>query len=467
MTACKIAWGNEHAAPRGRPDRDDSDVVSVTPKRASAGVDRPPDGLPGLLAELEWRGMLHETTPGLRARLANGRLIAGYNGFDPSGPSLHVGSLVPIFGMIHLQQRGGRPVALVGGATGMIGDPSGRSAERTLLDDETLESNLTSIRSQLERLLDFTAGPTGAVMVNNLDWLGRYSMLDFLRDVGKHFTIPYMLAKDSVQLRLPSGLSYTEFSYMLLQSADFLHLYREHGVELQMGGADQWGNITAGLELIRRVEGPIDGESPAHGLAYPLFTDPSGAKFGKTAEGTSVWLDPARTSPYAFYQYWLATEDADVGHRLRFFTLLTREEIESLEAEVTARPEARAAQRALAREVTARVHGENAARQAEDLARAVFEEGLLALDEERFRTVIAELHRFPVPGPSATAAGTAIASGVASSGGEARRLISQGGFYVNDVRITDPNAPLPQPIHERFWVVRAGKKTPHIGERAD
>jgi tyrosyl-tRNA synthetase len=225
------------------------------------------EGPAGLLEELRWRGMLAETTPGLPARLATNRPIAGYIGFDPSAASLHVGHLVPIFGLIRLQQFGGRPVAVVGGGTGMIGDPSGRSAERNLLDRPTLEANVAALRVQLERFLDFGAG--GAVMVNNLDWLGELSLIDFLRDVGKHFTVPYMLAKDSVQVRLDKGLSFTEFSYMLLQATDFEHLYRTMGVELQMGGADQWGNITAGLELIRRVSGGDQDAEPAHGLAYP------------------------------------------------------------------------------------------------------------------------------------------------------------------------------------------------------
>jgi tyrosyl-tRNA synthetase len=440
--------------------------VSVTPEEASANPIEPPDGLSGLLAELEWRGMLHASTPGLAERLASGRTIAGYNGFDPSGPSLHVGSLVPVFGLIHLQRRGGKPVVIVGGATGMVGDPSGTSAERNLLDRDTLEANLAGIRGQLERFLDFSPGPTGAIVLNNLDWLGRYSMLEFLRDVGKHFTIPYMLAKDSVKVRLPSGLSFTEFSYMLLQAADFLHLYRQHGVELQMGGADQWGNITAGLELIRRVTGQ-EGESPAHGLAYPLFTDPSGAKFGKTSEGTSVWLDPARTSPYAFYQYWLATEDADVGHRLRFFTLFPQEQVEALEAETAGRPEARAAQRALARDITSRVHGEAATREVEELSRAVFEEGLLSLDIHAFGQAIAEL---PLSRAATDQVGSpsqlALVSGVVTSGGEARRLIAQGGLYVNDVRVADPNDGLPEPVHGRYWVVRAGRKNVRIVELA-
>jgi tyrosyl-tRNA synthetase len=442
-------------------------VTSRTVGKASGEtVAEPAEGLRGLLAELQWRGMIHATTPGLAARLASGRPISAYNGFDPSGPSLHVGHLVPIFGLIHLQRRGGRPVAVVGGATGMIGDPSGTSAERNLLDRDTLEANLTSIRRQLEHFLDFS-GSAAAVMVNNLDWLGRYSMLEFLREIGKHFTIPYMLAKDSVQLRLQSGLSYTEFSYMLLQAADFLHLYRDRGVELQMGGADQWGNITAGLELIRRIEGVGEGDTPAHGLAYPLFTDPSGAKFGKTAAGTSVWLDPARTSPYAFYQYWLATEDADVGGRLRFFTLVPRSGIESLEAEQQSRPEARAAQRTLARDITERVHGRAAADEAIRVSELVFSGGpiddpavLATLNDsvDGFEYRDADLAR-------GTLAFT-VATGTFASNGEARRVISQAGLSINNERIMSPDSAVPEPIAGEWLVVRVGKKRLRIGRRA-
>ena len=240
----------------------------------------------GLLDELEWRGILHATTPGLPARLASGEPISGYNGFDPTANSLHIGHLVPIFGLLRLQRHGGRPVALMGGGTGMIGDPSGRSSERNLLDRRHARGQRwPPLRPQLERFLDFSPGAGGAVMVNNLDWLGPLSLIDFLRDTGKHFTIPYMLAKDSVQVRLDRGLSFTEFSYMLLQAYDFAHLHREMGVELQMGGADQWGNITAGLELIRRSSGAGEDAHPAHGLAYKLLLSPSGAKFGKSEFG--------------------------------------------------------------------------------------------------------------------------------------------------------------------------------------
>jgi tyrosyl-tRNA synthetase len=421
-------------------------------------------GLAALLPELEWRGILHATTPGLPERLASGRPISGYIGFDPSADSLHVGHLVPIFGLLRLQRFGGRPVAVVGGGTGMIGDPSGRSSERNLLDAETLASNVAALRGQLERFLDFGQGESGAVMVNNLDWLGKFTLIDFLRDVGKHFTVPYMLAKDSVQVRLDRGLSFTEFSYMLLQAADFEHLHRTMGVELQMGGADQWGNITAGLELIRRRGGVEEGGAdPAHGLAYKLLLSPSGAKFGKSEGGESVWLDAKRTSPFAFYQYWLNTDDRDVGTYLRWFTELPREEIERLDGEVAARPEAREAQRALARDITARTHGEVGLREAEASTNAVFGQGLVGLSAEALAAL--DPIRLAVDA-SWTAAGTAVAIGAVSSNGEARRLVSQGGLYINDERVTDPSARLPEPLHGRFWVIRTGKKNTRILERA-
>ncbi len=442
---------------------DDPDVPPVTAEPVPAG-----SGPAALLPELEWRGILHATTPGLPDRLATGRPIAGYIGFDPSAASLHVGHLVPIFGLLRLQRFGGRPIAVVGGGTGMIGDPSGRSSERNLLDREALEANVASIRSQLERFLDFGAGEGGALMVNNLDWLGEFTLIEFLRDVGKHFTVPYMLAKDSVQVRLDRGLSFTEFSYMLLQAADFEHLHRTMGVELQMGGADQWGNITAGLELIRRRGGVEEGGAdPAHGLAYKLLLSPSGAKFGKSEGGESVWLDPALTTPFAFYQYWLNTDDRDVGTYLRWFTELPREEIERLDASLASAPERREAQRALARDITMRTHGAEAAASAEQQAASVFERGLVQLGPDEFAAAASDLPRVTLAVESSwTAAGTAVASGAASSNGEARRLVSQGGLYINDERVTDPNAPLPEPLHGRYWVIRTGKKNTRILERA-
>jgi tyrosyl-tRNA synthetase len=429
-------------------------------------------GLPALLDELEWRGMLHATTPGLPARLAEGRPISGYNGFDPSGPSLHIGHLVPIAGLIRLQRHGGQPVALVGGATGMIGDPSGTSAERNLLDRDTIEANVAGIRAQLERFLDFgsDAGSRAAIMANNLDWLGDIRMLDFLRDVGKHFTVPYMLAKDSVQVRLERGLSFTEFSYMLLQAADFEHLHRTLGVELQMGGADQWGNITAGLELIRRRAGLAPGtdgdtQDPAHGLAYKLLLSPSGTKFGKTESGESIWLDPNRTSPFAFYQYWLTRDDRDVGMYLRWFTELSREEIEALEAEVAARPEARAAQLALARDLTRRTHGDGGLATAEEASDLAFSRAP-ARTEEALATLFDSGLGFELPAePAATLAGLLVEAGLFPSLGEVRRLISGGGLTVNYERVTDPAAPVPELLFGRWLDVAVGKKGRHIGRR--
>jgi tyrosyl-tRNA synthetase len=432
--------------------------------------------LGGLIAELEWRGMLHATTPGLQARLATGRPISGYNGFDPTGPSLHIGSLVPIFGMLHLQRHGGRPVALIGGATGMIGDPSGASAERNLLDRDTIEANAAGIRSQLERFIDFgaDAGPTAALMANNLDWLGDVRMLDFLRDVGKHFTVPYMLAKDSVQVRLERGLSFTEFSYMLLQAADFEHLHRTLGVELQMGGADQWGNITAGLELIRRRAG-LAGESgsdgsqdPAHGLSYKLLLSTSGTKFGKSEAGESVWLDPARTSPFAFYQHWLNSDDRDVGTYLRWFTLLSREEIEALEADLAAHPDARTAQRALARDISLRTHGPEALQQAEAASELAFSRQP-AKDESALATLYDSGLGFDVSPAwlDGSLAALLVEAGLFGSLGEVRRLISGGGMTVNYERVLDPAAAVPPLLFGRWLDVAIGKKGRHIGRLAE
>jgi tyrosyl-tRNA synthetase len=419
----------------------------------------------GLLAELEWRGILHATTPGLADRLATGRPISAYIGFDPSAPSLHVGHLVPIFGLLRLQRSGGRPVAVIGGGTGMIGDPSGRSSERNLLDRATLETNLAGIRAQLERFLDFTPGSGGAVMVNNLDWLGELSLIDFLRDTGKHFTVPYMLDKDSVQVRLERGLSFTEFSYMLLQAYDFWHLYRTMGVEMQMGGADQWGNITAGLELIRRTAGVGEDapDQPAHGLSYKLLLSPSGTKFGKSESGESIWLDAERTTPFAFYQYWLNTDDRDIGTYLRWFTEFARDEIEELEAELASRPEGRAAQRALARDITARTHGEAAATKAEADSETLFS-GAPVTDPALLQTLFDSTGGFRFPSSALTnGVGALLAdAGVVASRGEARRLIAGGGVTVNGARVADPAA-VPELVAGEWLDVRIGKRRRAIG----
>lgn len=448
--------GMNNRVPTKGPDRDGSasdDVTSASPRPD------PAPGLPGLVDELEWRGILHATTPGLRERLATGRPISAYIGFDPSADSLHVGHLIPIFGLIRLQQRGGQPVALVGGGTGMIGDPSGRSSERNLLDRPTLARNVAAIHAQLERFLDFSPGPAQARMANNYDWLGSISLIDYLRDVGKHFTVPYMLAKDSVQQRLERGLSFTEFSYMTLQALDFATLYREYGVELQMGGADQWGNITAGLELIRRTSGGDAEESPAHGIAYKLLLAPSGAKFGKSESGDSVWLDAARTTPYAFYQYWFNLDDRDVATYLRWFTLWSRERIEALDAAVAARPDAREAQRELAFDLTARVHGSAEAEAAVAVSAALFQR-----EPVTDPSLLARIHaatRGPEAAPDVIAGGVAVLlaeTGLAPSRGEARRLISGGAITVNGERVTDQSAAVPPPVAGEWLEVRVGKR---------
>jgi tyrosyl-tRNA synthetase len=406
---------------------------------------------PDVLAELRWRGMLADATPGLAERLARGP-IALYNGFDPTGSSMHVGHLVPVFGLLHFQRHGHRPVGVVGGGTGMIGDPSGRSAERNLLDESTLSRNVAGLAEQLGRFLDFAPGPSAAKLVNNLDWLGRFGLIEFLRDVGKHFTVPYMLAKDSVQLRLDSGLSFTEFSYMLLQSADFLHLFREDGVELQTGGADQWGNMTAGLELIRRVDG-----KEAFALSYPLLTDAAGAKFGKTAANTSVWLDPERTTPYEFYQSWIDRPDAEVGKLLRIFTLFDQASVERLEAEQAATPEQRPAQKALAWDITARVHGAAAAEEARRTSEIRFSGDMPTPDQLRTMPRDKGLEAWP-----RNAVELAVGSTAAPSNSAARRLIEQRGFRVNDVLVSDPLGDVPDPI-EGAWFIRAGKRRLVIG----
>ena len=391
----------------------------------------------GVLEELHWRGLVSQHTDGVPALLAAGPTSA-YIGFDPTGSSLHVGSLVVIMILVHLQRHGHRPIALVGGGTGMIGDPSGKANERQLLTDEQVVVNVAGIRGQLERFLEFE-GPSAARMRNNADWLTRLPLVEFLRDTGKHFTVNYMLQKESVRSRMDAGISFTEFSYMLLQAYDFLELRRRDGVTLQLGGSEQWGNITAGIELIRRVDG-----AEAHGLTVPLLMTSSGTKFGKTEAG-AVWLDAERTSPYAFYQFWLGAEDHDVGRYLRFFTLLSRHEIEALDAETASAPEKRSAQAALACDVTRRVHGESAL-EAAKLVSTFFFGGLdpRELTDEAFGILRAEAPYVEVDG-AAVASDTDAThfdalklltqSGLAASNGAAKRLLEQGGVSVNKRKI--------------------------------
>jgi tyrosyl-tRNA synthetase len=384
-----------------------------------------------VLDELAWRGLIHQYTEGLAESLAHGP-VSVYCGFDPSAPSLHVGNLVPVMGLVHLQRSGHRPIALVGAGTGMIGDPSGKRTERQLMTPEMVEANAAQIHEQLERFLDFS-GPAAARMRNNAQWLLPLSAIGFMRDIGKHFTVNYMMQKEAVKTRLEEGISYTEFSYMLLQAYDFLELHRRDGCTVQVGGSDQWGNITAGIELIRKVAG-----ADAHGLTYPLFTTASGAKFGKTEAG-AVWLDPKRTSPYKFFQFWINVDDRDVGKFLRTFTLLPRKTIEELDGETAEQPEHRAAQYALAQDVTARVHGEDAARVASEVSALLFGKGdPKSLSLEALEALAEEV---PFVRVSSDGGGVDVLELFASaklvaSKGAARRLLEQGGLYVNGDRLS-------------------------------
>ncbi len=418
--------------------------------------------LPAPLFELAWRELLFQHSEGLAEALAGGT-VTGYCGFDPTAPSLHVGNLVPVMGLTHLQRAGHRPIALVGGGTGMIGDPSGRSSERTLQSLETIAENAEQIRGQLERFLDF-GGPRGAKLVNNADWLSSLSLLDFLRDTGKHFSVNYMLAKDSVKSRLEDGISFTEFSYMLLQAHDYLELHRREGVTLQLGGSDQWGNITAGMELIRRSTG-----AESHAMTLPLITNANGTKFGKSEAG-AVWLDPARTSPYQFYQFWIGADDRDVSRFLRFFTLLERETIEALDAAVRSAPEKREAQRALAVDVTTRVHGPDAARAAREVSALLFEKAdPTALSAGALDALRDEIP-FVVYAPEEASTTDASVNvdvyecltslGIAASRGVAKRLLEQGGVSINGAKLsaTDRWVSRDRLLLGRYLLVRKGAR---------
>ncbi len=385
--------------------------------------------------EFTWRGMLYDATEGALALCAQ-EPVTVYVGFDPTASSLHVGSLLPIMALARLQRAGHRPIALVGGGTGLIGDPSGKSVERALLSVEDVDANVRGMRAQLERFLDFDCQPNGAVMVNNADWLRSVGLLEFLRDTGKHFTVNYMLAKESVKRRLggDEGISFTEFSYLLLQAYDYLVLHERYGCRLQMGGSDQWGNITAGCDLIRKVAG-----GRAHGLVLPLVTTAAGTKFGKTEAGT-VWLDPARTSPYRFYQFWLSVDDRDVERYLKFFTWLDAEAIGALSQAVAERPGAREAQRVLAQEVTRLVHGADELRRAEGASAVLFGGSLREASLEDLLLVFDDVPSTRVE-PSEllgmSVATALVRAGICASKGDAVRMVRQGGVSVNGVREAD------------------------------
>jgi tyrosyl-tRNA synthetase len=407
--------------------------------------------------EFEWRGLIHAATEGAREALARER-VTGYIGFDPTAPSLHVGSLLVMTILAHLQRAGHSPIALVGGGTGLIGDPSFKAAERALLTPEKVEENVAGIRGQLEKFLDFDTKKNPARLVNNADWLTKLGALEFMRDVGKHFTVNAMLAKESVRRRIEGedGISYTEFSYSLLQAYDFLVLYERYGCTLQMGGSDQWGNITAGMDLIRRVRG-----GKAHGIVMPLVTTAAGTKFGKTEAG-AVWLDPSLTKPYEFYQFWLNVDDRDAIRYLKHFTFFDRAQIDELVAVSAREPEQRHAQRALAREVTRVIHGERAVRDAESSAEKLFKGDLRAMTEAQLLEVFGSV---PSSDTTRVADGWVVTDFLASnavvgSKGEATRLIRGGGLSINGERVSDEKVRLrpEDAIHGRYFVIRKGKK---------
>jgi tyrosyl-tRNA synthetase len=414
-----------------------------------------------ILDELSWRGLLALSTDvdELRAALGSGP-VTFYGGFDPTAPSLHIGNLVLLLTMRRLQLAGHRPIGLVGGATGLIGDPSGKSEERVLNPRETVAAWVERIRGEVARFLDFDAGPTGAVLVSNLDWTEQLSALDFLRDIGKHFPVNRMLARESVKARLEAGgISYTEFSYQILQAYDYLELYRRHGCTLQVGGSDQWGNLVSGVDLIKRTEG-----ASAHALATPLITRPDGTKYGKT-EGGAIWLSPDLMSPYAFYQFWINRTDAEVGGLLRVFTFRTREEIEELERQVREKPAAREAQRVLAEDVTTLVHGAEECAKAVAASRALFGQGELAdLDEPTLAAALAEVPLMTVETTTSglpTVVDLMTGTGIVASKSAARRAIAEGGAYLNNRKVLNEEAEPERAdlLYGRFLVVRRGKRT--------
>jgi tyrosyl-tRNA synthetase len=422
-------------------------------------------------ADLEARGLVHQATSDELVPLLRAESVTAYIGFDPTADSLHVGSLLPVLALVRLQRAGHKPIAVVGGGTGMIGDPSGKSAERNLLTAELIDANLAGQKRQLERFLDFS-GPSAARVVNNLDWLGKLDLIGFLRDIGKHFSVNAMIQRDSVQLRLTGrdqGISFTEFTYALLQAVDFLELFDRFGCRLQMGGSDQWGNITDGCDLIRRLR-----QGSAFGLTMPLVTRADGTKFGKSESG-NVWLDPRRTSPFAFYQYWLNTSDEDVVRSLRYFTFMELAALEALAGSHAAHPEKREAQRVLARQVTALVHGEAALASAERTTAVLFDGGDLRTlspselveglgDAPRTRLSASELSGAGFDLPSAL-----VRCGLAPSKGQARTAIEAGAVSINHELVKDANRMLTNRdlLAERFVVLRRGKKTYSLIDVAD
>jgi tyrosyl-tRNA synthetase len=410
--------------------------------------------------EFKWRGMIYDTTEGLPELLSKEK-ITGYIGFDPSAASLHVGSLLPIMGLVHFQRYGHSPIAIVGGGTGLIGDPSGKAQERPLITGEQVEANLLGIREQLSRFLDFNCTTNPARLINNAEWLTSVSLISFLRDIGKYFTVNYMIDKEAVKRRLgqQEGISFTEFTYLMLQAYDFLTLFDRFNCVLQLGGSDQWGNITAGTDLIRKMRG-----HKAHGLVFPLVTTSSGTKFGKTEQGT-VWLDAKLTSPFRFYQFWINSDDKDTVTYLNYFTLLSQSDIQGLVEVIKTNPEKREAQIKLAREATRLVHGDALLIKAEQATRVLFGEELGGLTVKDVLDIFADvqssnLEKTKLEGEGIALIDILVFAGLAASKGEAKRLIQGGGVYINNIRIRDieNKVSLGHSIEGQVIVLRKGQK---------
>lgn len=420
-----------------------------------------------LVEELRWRGMIHDIMPGTEEQLSK-EMTAGYIGFDPTADSLHIGNLVPVMLLVHLQRAGHKPVALVGGATGMVGDPSGKSAERQLLEEDVLNHNLAGQKAQLEKFLNFDCGDNSAEIVNNYDWFKGMGFLEFIRDVGKHITVNYMMSKDSVKNRLEGGMSFTEFTYQLVQGYDFYHLYQNKNCKIQMGGSDQWGNIVTGTELIRRK-----AQGEAFALTAPLIKKADGSKFGKS-EGGNIWLDKEKTSPYKFYQYWLNTSDEDASNFIRIFTLLEKEAIEALEAQHAEAPHMRTLQKALAEDVTRRIHSEADLEMAIKASGILFgkstTEDLASLDESTLLSVFEGVPQVTVASSELDNAAnhidllSEVTQGVIfSSKGEARRMLQGGGVSINKAKIEDMNAkPELTLLQGKYFLAQKGKKNYYL-----
>jgi tyrosyl-tRNA synthetase len=420
-----------------------------------------------LINELKWRGMIHDIMPGTEEQLSK-EMTSAYIGFDPTADSLHIGNLVPVMLLVHLQRAGHQPIALVGGATGMVGDPSGKTAERQLLSEDLLNHNLNGQKTQLEQFLDFDCGENSAKIVNNYDWFKDFNFLDFIRDVGKHITVNYMMAKDSVKNRLESGMSFTEFSYQLVQGYDFLHLYENHNCKIQMGGSDQWGNIVTGTELIRRK-----AQGEAFALTAPLIKKADGTKFGKS-EGGNIWLDKEKTSPYKFYQYWLNASDEDAANYIRVFTLFTKDEIEKLEAEHAEAPHMRALQKALAKDITIRVHSEADYDMALKASGILFgkstADDLEALDESTLLSVFEGVPKVEITKAELEATtnpidllSTVTKEVIFPSKGEARRMLQGGGIGINKTKVEGINALPPiNLLQGKYFLVQKGKKNYYL-----